>query len=253
MDTLILHRKDNYVIIEMNNGKVNAINAALSRDLKEAFQSLEQDDSVAGVILAGRPHGFSAGIDMMSLATGGPEGVREFWWEYHSALQAMIKFSKPFVCAITGYAPAGGTILALCADYRVMGKGTKHVIGMHELKLSMVIPDMMGAIYAYHMGEKRAWKYVQESRLFHSDDALEVGLVDESVEVEEVLGRAEKHLHKLMATHLSVFKASKAYFRKGLLDIANQPLEPMVDIVAKGWEDPFVQATIKKFLASLKK
>ena len=67
-----------------------------------------------------------------------------------------------------------------------------------EFKLQMQIPEMLCDVYAYHLGEIRAWKAVQNAELFNSDQALAVGLVDESVEVEEVMARAEKHLKKQM-------------------------------------------------------
>ncbi len=253
MNTIKIERKSNYAIIELNNGKVNAINEDLAKDLGTVFSELDQDDSVKGVILTGRPHCFSAGLDIVSLSQGGSEGAKQFWRNYLGAIQSMIRFSKPFVCAITGYAPAGATILTLCADYRVMGKGPKHIVGMHEFKMSMQIPEMLCDIYAYHLGEKLAWKSVQQSKLFNSDEALEIGLVDESVDVEMVLERAEKHLQKLIRVYAPVFKKSKEYFRRTLLKVIDRPIEPMVEAIAAEWDDPFVQKTIQAFLASLKK
>jgi len=205
MDTVKVIRKKDYAIVEINNGKVNAINEALGRDLIEAFDELERDDNIKGAILAGRPHCFSAGLDILSLAQSDREGGKNFWRAYLGAIQSLIRFPKPLVCAITGYAPAGATILTLCADYRVMGKGDKHKIGMHEFKMSMLIPELLCDVYAYHLGEKGAWKAVQEAKLFSSDEALAIGLIDESVEVEEVLERAEKHLRKMINVYLPVY------------------------------------------------
>ena len=245
--------KNDYAIVEINNGKVNAINESLSRDLMEAFSQLGQDDEVKGVILAGRPNCFSAGLDIVSLAQADREGGKDFWRAYLGAVQSMIRFPKPLVCAITGYAPAGATILTLCADYRVMAKGDKHKIGMHEFRMSMLIPEMMSDVYAYHLGEKQAWKAVQQARLFSSDEALEIGLVDESVEVDEVLGRAEKHLKKVMGVYLPVYAKSKEYFRKALLKLVDRPIEPMIETIAEGYDDPFVKQSMSMFLMSLKK
>ena len=253
MDTLKIGRKNNFAIIEIDNGKVNAINENLAKDLGAAFDMLDKDEEVKGVILSGRPHCFSAGLDIMSLAQGGREGSKQFWRAYLVALQSMVRFSKPFVCAITGYAPAGATIFTLCADYRVMGKGEKHKIGMHEFKMSMLIPELMCDIYAYHLGEKLAWKMVQQGQLFNSDEALALGLVDESVEVDIVLERAEKHLKKLVGIHPPIFKKSKAYFRKDLLKLIDRPIEPMVEVIDQNSEDPFVKESLKMFLMSLKK
>jgi 3,2-trans-enoyl-CoA isomerase len=253
METLKIIKKKNYAIVEINNGKVNAINEPLGRDLIEAFSQLGEDDEVKGVILAGRPNCFSAGLDIVSLAQADREGGKNFWRAYLGAIQTMIRFPKPLVCAITGYAPAGATIITLCADYRVMAKGDKHKVGMHEFKLSMLIPEMMSDVYAYHLGEKAAWKAVQQARLFSSDEALEIGLVDESVEVDQVLERAEKHLKKMVGVYSPVYAKSKEYFRKALLKIVDRPIEPMIEDIAQGYDDPFVKQSMSMFLASLKK
>ena len=254
METLKIEKKGNYAIVELDNGKVNAINAQMGKDLKEAFEQLESDDSVKGVILSGRPHGVSAGLDVVSLAKGGEPYAKEFWINYLGAVQAMTRFSKPFVCAITGYAPAGATILALTADYRVMGKGEKHVIGMHEFKMNMLIPQPLCEIYSYHMGEKHAWEAVQQAKLFNSDEAKEVGLVNESVEVEEVLERAEKHLKRLLYITPITYRKSKQFLRSGLLSIVDYDIEKEIGKIAVDTkENPDMQLLLQMFVASLKK
>ena len=253
MNTLQIEYKNDFAIVRINNGKVNAISSQLSADIRDTFLQLEKEEKVKGLMLTGRPHCFSAGLDVMELATGTKEDLKQFWVNYLQALQAMVRFSKPFVCAITGFAPAGGTIYALCADYRVMARGEKHVIGMHEFKMSMQIPEMLCDIYAYVLGEKRAWESIQNARLFDSDQALKIGLVHQSEEVEAVEPEAEKQLLKLMRVYAPVYKKSKGYFRKGLLKIVDRDITAMVEEIASSWDDPFVRQSMELFLASLKK
>jgi len=248
-----IEHKDNYAIVAIDNGKVNAINTDLARSLKETFEALETNDEVKGAILTGRPHCFSAGLDVAHLATMNEDEGREFWRQYMGALQAMVRFSKPLVCAITGYAPAGATIFTLCTDYRIMGKGEKHKVGMHEFRMNMQISEMLCDIYAYHLGEVEAWKAVQQARLFNSDEALAMGLVDESVEVEEVMPRAEKHLKKVINVYSKVFAKSKAIFRKDLRKIVDRDLEALADDVIMFNRDPFLKNMVEMFAASLKK
>ncbi len=252
-ETLNIELKDNYAIVQLNNGKVNAINTPLLKDLQNTFAALDKDNSVKGVILAGRPHVFSAGLDVMGLATMNEAQMVDFWETYMYVMQNLVSFSKPLVCAITGYAPAGATILTLCTDYRIMGKGAKHVVGMHEFKMSMQIPEMLCDVYAYHLGELKSWKAVQQARLFNSEEALAEGLVDESVEVEEVMERAEKHLKKQMKVFPKVYAASKKYFRRELHKIV---LERDVTAIAKGTvefnKDPALQAKVIEFMMSLR-
>jgi len=250
--TLEVQLKENYAIVQLNNGKVNAINTPLLKDLKQTFEALEKDESIKGAILAGRPNVFSAGLDVMSLATMNEEQMVDFWESYMYVMQALVSFSKPLVSAITGYAPAGATILILCTDYRVMGKGAKHVVGMHEFKMHMQIPEMLCDVYAYHLGELKAWKYVQQARLFNSDEALVEGLVDESVEVEEVMERAEKHLKKQIHVFHKVFSQSKKWFRKELSKVVMKRSVPTLASQTVAFnKDPELQAKVVEFLMSL--
>ena len=62
--SLQIEIKENYAIVQLDNGKVNAINTELLVDLKATFEALEKDKKVKGAILSGRPHGFSAGLDL---------------------------------------------------------------------------------------------------------------------------------------------------------------------------------------------
>ncbi len=253
MESLKIKLKANYAIIEIDNGKVNAINTALVKELFTVFSNFEEDENIKGVILSGRPHCFSAGLDVVALANCNKEELKQFWSYYLLSVQKMVRFSKPFVCAITGFAPAGATILALTADYRIMGKGSKHVIGMHEFKLSMQIPELLCDVYAYYRGEKEAWKAIQNSELYNSDQALNLGLVDESVDVEDVLSQAERHLIKLINVHSPVFSLSKNYFKKGLLKLVDREIEPMIQVIIRDFDDPFYKQTLLSFLQNLKK
>lgn len=254
MKTLHIEKKNDYAIIHLDDGKVNAISTQMLEDLKMAFDTLDKDDEVKGAILAGKPHAFSAGLDIVHLSSIGEQGAVEFWKKYMYLMQSMVTFSKPLVCAITGYAPAGATILTLLTDYRVMGKGAKHVIGMHEFKMHMQIPRILCEVYAYHLGEPKAWKFVQQARLFNSDEALSVGLVDESVEVEEVLPRAEKHLQKLTGVYGKVFSQSKEWLRKDLRKIVlERDVETLAQQHVEFHKDPYLVKMVELFIASLKK
>ena len=245
--------KDDYAIVQLNNGKVNALNNQILGDLKNTFRQLKDDDNVKGAILTGRPNVFSAGLDVMSLAMMDENGHLEFWENYMHAMQAIVDYPKPLVCAISGYAPAGATILVLCTDYRIMAKGPKHVVGMHEFKMHMQIPELLCDVYAYFLGEMKAWKAIQQAKLFNSDEALTIGLVDESVEVDEVIPRAEAYLKKQMVTFHKVFAQSKKWFRKDLRRIVMDADVPALARQTVDFnKDPELQAKVVEFMMQLK-
>ncbi len=253
MNTLQIERKEGYAVLQMDNGKVNAITTELSTDLAAAFRALEADKSIRGVVLTGRPHCFSAGLDVVSLATGGVEGATQFWNAYLDMAQVLARFEKPFVCAITGYAPAGATIIACLADYRIMGRGAKHVIGMHEFKMSLQIPELLCRVFAYTIGERTAWEAVLNARLYDADAAKLIGLVDEAAAVEEVLAIAEKRIQKYIKIYPPVFSRSKKYLRKGLLEAVDMDIPAMVKVILENYNDPEFMAYVAAFMQSLKK
>ena len=243
---------DRLATVTIDHGKVNAIDTQLSRDLEAVFLDLGSDDTVDGVVLAGKPDCFCAGLNVVTLATSDRPALRAFFASYLAALQTMVRFDKPLVAAVTGFAPAGGTIIALTADYRVMARGSKHTVGMNEFNMSLQIPMMMGDIFAYYTGEARAWANVQNARMYTAYDALAVGLIDEATEGDQVLNRATEHCRKLMRVHYPVFKRTKRYLRRDLLRCVDHDIESMVDTIAEDFDDPVFKQMMAMFVASLK-
>ena len=116
----------------------------------------------------------------------------------------------------------------------------------------MQIPEMLCDVYAYHLGEIKAWKAIQQHKLFNSDEALAAGLVDESVEVEEVLERAETHLKKQINIFHKVFSTSKKWFRKGLRNIVLKRNVPALARQTVDFNnDPALQAKVMEFMMTL--
>lgn len=243
--------KDRLATVTIDHGKVNAIDTTLSRDLEAAFLDLDDNDNIDGVVLAGRPDCFCAGLNVVTLATSDTAALREFFSAYLSALQTMVRFSKPLVAAVTGFAPAGGTIIALTADYRVMATGAKHTVGMNEFNMSLQIPKMMGDIFAYYVGEARAWSNIQNASMYTADEAISLGLINESAAPGEVLEKAEVHCRKLMEVRFPVFKRTKRYLRRGLLEVIDHGSTEMVDTIAEDFKDPEFKKMMKMFAASL--
>ena len=252
MEALAITREGNIAIVKLDHGKVNALDLTMASDLLEVFPMLDADESVSGVILTGKENGFCAGLDVVSLVKGGSAYQIEFWRTFLQAMQAMIRFSKPLVGAISGYAPAAGTSLVCCCDYRIMARGAKHVIGMHEFKLSLPVPEMMCLVFAYAMGDRQAWEAVQKSRLYDADEATAIGLINEACESDEVMPKAMEYMNMLLGTHVPVIQKTKQFFRTELQALLDLDVEHMVAQIAQDWQDPHLVKTMGMFAARLK-
>ena len=172
--------------------------------------------------------------------------------DYYGALQAMVRYPKPFVCAITGFAPAGGTILTLCADYRIMAEEPKHVIGMHEFKLSMIVPELMMDLWCYTLGEQKAFQALQNAKLFTAQEALEENIVQAIAPAEQVLDLAKKHLEKCLEVYGPVYIKGKRLARKQLLALVDRDLNQMVSEFIASGKDPELKKRVQAFAAQLK-
>ena len=249
---LITTLENNIAIVQLNNGKVNAISHQLVKELKESFLSLAENPSVNGVILTGHTGAFSAGLDVVEQAQMNEEQTHAFWVDYYGALQAMVRYPKPFVCAITGFAPAGGTILTLCADYRIMAEEPKHVIGMHEFKLSMIVTELMMDLWCYTLGEQKAFQALQNEKLFSAQEALEENIVQAIAPADQVLALAKKHLEKCLQVYGPVYIESKRLARKQLLALVDRDLDQMASEFVASGKDPELKKRVQAFAAQLK-
>ena len=90
-------------------------------------------------------------------------------------------------------------------------------------------------------------------KLYTSDQALEVGLVNESVAVESVLERSELYLQKMLSIHTPVFTETKRLLRKNLLKLVDRDFTQLVEDVIDNLSDPFTQQVIQEFKNNLKK
>src|SRR6202041_2558922 len=91
------------------------------------------------VVLTGHGSVFGAGVDLPALVSGGPDYVRRFVPAMVAGFERLVSFSKPLVAAINGHAIAGGTIMLLACDQRILAKGNAR-IGLTEIRVGVEFP-----------------------------------------------------------------------------------------------------------------
>jgi len=135
---------------------VNALNPELCALVTQAL-----DDAVAagaqGIVLAGGPKVFSAGLDVPYLLSLGAdqEALLRSWTAFFGAARALAACPVPVVAALAGHSPAGGCVLALCCDYRIMAEGP-YRIGLNETQVGLVAPEGIQSLLARMVGPHRA-------------------------------------------------------------------------------------------------
>ncbi|TYT25355.1 enoyl-CoA hydratase/isomerase family protein [Luteimonas viscosa] len=229
---------------------VNALDPDLCRQLRGAVA-----DAVAagaqGIVLCGGPKAFSAGLDVPHLLSLDAASVREAWEDFFLAARALAGCPVPVVAALNGHAPAGGCVLALCCDYRVMAAGD-YRLGLNETQVGLVAPEGIQRLLRRVVGPHRAERLLVAGEMVDARRALEIGLVDELADIDEVPRRALDWLRALLSLPRKPMLATRAIARAEVV-AALEPELIELDRFVAAWGDPDTQAALRALVAKLGK
>ncbi len=248
MKYLNITKKEGYSIVQMSRGKVNALNHEMVEEIREAFRNFSEDDTVRGVVITGITNIFSAGLDLLELYTYDEEKMNEFFVSFGSMHIEMVKFRKPLIAAVTGHSPAGGTVIAVTADYRIMAEGEKFTIGLNEVAVNIQISDNLIEAYSFWIGKGNAHRYVLEGKLLNGTEALACGLVNELCPPEDVLEKAEQKMQHYLRADNEILINTKAKLRKSWLNnISSNAAEDLAE-AKRIWWKPEVRAKMGAYV-----
>lgn len=252
MKTIEVTIKDHLAIITLNRGKSNSLNREMVTELTDMLSNIENDSTIGGVMITGREHFFSAGLDLIELYEYNEEEAKSFWHLFLNFTAKITAFKKPMVAAINGHSPAGGCVIALACDARVMAEG-KYIIGLNEVPVGIIVPNCIFSLYSFWLGKANATRSLLEGKLFNPEEALAIGLVDELVKPESILTAAERRVRKYMAFERTTWSQSKVNIRRELIDATSADQSADLDIMLKQWWAPSTRAILKTVIDSLQK
>jgi enoyl-CoA hydratase/carnithine racemase len=177
-------------VIELARGKANAMNDDMVDELMTAVTGASADESVRGVVLASdRPKFFSGGFDVIEVFQYDREKMSEFFGRFIDLYESLRRLPKPVVGAVSGHAFAGGAILALACDFRVMAEGD-FGFALNEINLGFVLTPGMITMALEAAGPVHARELLLSGSSLTPARAREIGLAAELAPSEEVLERA---------------------------------------------------------------
>lgn len=243
--------------LRLARAPVNALDPDLCSELRSAIAAAVADGA-QGLVLSGGPNVFSAGLDVPLLLTLGDDRVALIaaWQQFFDAARALAGAPVPVVAAIAGHAPAGGCVLALCCDYRVMARSADpdkpFRIGLNETRVGLVAPEGIQHLLRRVIGSHRAERLLVSGDLVDGERALAIGLVDELVAPERVVMRAREWLDELLALPRQPVLDTRAIARTDLI-AALQPERIALDRFIDAWSAPDTQAGLRTLVAKLGK
>src|ERR1700730_5334988 len=182
---------------EMNRPPVNAFTGEFLGQLRAAIERATQEE-MKGIVLSGSPGRFSAGFDLPFLLGLDRKEIAKTWQELYDLLWTIAASQIPIVAAMTGHAIAGGTVIAMFCDRRVMAAGD-YKLGLNEVQVGIRLPPVVLACLRRLVGSRVAEYLAVMGPLLSPEKALEFGLVDELHEPDFVVNRAVEWCQRFVA------------------------------------------------------
>ena len=188
-ETILYEKENGIAVIRLNRPKVlNAMNKQLWLDFKAALADVRGDASVKALIITGEGRAFSTGADLKDSKTRTVEEYRDYLEELQEASREIIRFEKPTIAAVNGYALGSGYELALACDIRLAAEDAK--IGSPEAKVTSSVTGGAMRLVQQLVGPGKAKELLFTGEFIDGKEAERIGLVNRAVKGEDLMPEA---------------------------------------------------------------
>lgn len=237
--------KNNIATVWLERGKVNAINEEVVDELRDAFQSLENDEETSAIIFTGVGNFFSFGFDIPELYDLTPDDFRSFVVKFTSLYTYLFLFPKPVIAALNGHAVAGGCMLSNACDYRIVAEG-KAKTSLNELAFGSTVFAGSVAILRAVAGQVNAERVLITGYLFDNEQSLKHGLVNEVIAADELMVRARRKAEKYGVMHGPSYASIKRLLRQPIVDSYKNLEAASIDEFIDIWYSDTLRKNLKE-------
>jgi len=227
---------------------------ALSPELLSALRAGVENAPCAGVralVLSGTPGWFSGGLDVPHLLELDRPSIANAWRNLYGLLRSLAVSTVPVAAAITGHAPAGGTVLGIFCDVRFAAEGD-FKLGLNEVVVGIPLPGVILQALRRLVGPREAEKLSVTGQLVTAEEARRIGLVDEVVPPERVVDRAIEWCNSLLALPPRAMAITREAARADLVALCDG-MEAELPVLVDRWFSDETQAVLRALVERLKK
>lgn len=221
--TLVVDIEDYVALIRLNRpDALNAINSEVVAELSDALATAEANDKVRAVVLTGSEKAFAVGADIREMSE--MNFVEVFTSDMFGPLnEAFLKFRKPVIAAVSGYALGGGCELALMCDFIIAADTAK--FGQPEINLGVVAGIGGTQRLTRLVGKSKSMDMHLTGRFMDAAEAERSGLASRVVPAAKLMSEAtatakkiaEKSQVAVMVVKEAVNRSYETTLREGLL------------------------------------
>jgi enoyl-CoA hydratase len=246
MEKAMIERSQHEGILTLRlaHGKVSALDVELLGTLLEELDGTAED--VRAVILTGTGSIFSAGVDLFRVTREGADYVRRFLPLLCRFLRTLFTFPRPVVAAVNGHAIAGGCVIALACDVRLMAEGIG-TIGVPELLVGVPFPTAALEVVRFAVPADKVQSLIYTGRTLSAREALSAGLIDEVVTPDSLLSRAQELAQRLALIPTPAYRLTKQSLRAETLTRIDKG-ELTDQAALEVWSSPQTLAHVREYL-----
>ncbi|MCP3899276.1 MAG: enoyl-CoA hydratase/isomerase family protein [Desulfobacteraceae bacterium] len=208
---IIFEKKEKIGLIKLNRPKVlNAMNRQLWIEMLDALEVARLDNDIKVLIITGESRAFSTGADLKDSKGRSIEDYRIYLESLQEASRKIIRFEKPTIAAINGYALGSGYELALACDIRIAAN--EALIGSPEAKVTSSVTGGAFRLVQDLVGPGKARELLFTAEYIDGEEAQNIGLVNKVVPLNKLMDEAMTMAEKIVANSSFSLKLIKKGF-----------------------------------------
>ena len=235
MTLISTSKTDGICVVTINRpDKLNAMNIDVAKELITTFEALDKDDSVKVIILTGEgDKAFSAGADIEYMSKITPDESVEYAKLGQLVTSTVELVRQPTIAAVNGFALGGGCELAMSCDIRIAADTAR--LGQPEVTIG--IPPGWGGTQRLMriVGIAKAKEIVYTGKMVKSEDAKNIGLVNQVVPLASLMEESMKMAQIIAGNSSMGVQMSKVAINKG----RNADLDTGLGIELLAWRNCF--------------
>ena len=197
-ECIIYEKEDGIATIKLNRPQVlNAMNKQLWLDFQVALEDVKNDSELKVLIITGEGRAFSTGADLKDSKDRSIEAYRDYLVELQEASRKIIRFEKPTIAAINGYALGSGYELGLACDVRIAAEDAK--IGSPEASVTSSVTGGAMRLVQDLIGPGKAKELLFTAEYIDGKEAERIGLVNKAVPLDRLMDETIEMAKKMAA------------------------------------------------------
>jgi len=195
-ECIIYEKNEGVATIKLNRPQVlNAMNKQLWLDFQVALEDVKNDPEIKVLIITGEGRAFSTGADLKDSKDRSIEDYRDYLVELQETSRTIIRFEKPIIAAINGYALGSGYELALACDIRLAAEEAK--IGSPEARVTSSVTGGAMRLVQDLIGPGKAKELLFTSEYIDGKEAERIGLVNKAVPLDQLMEKTKEMAKKI--------------------------------------------------------